>query len=218
VKRVIVITAVVLASLAVSWDAVQFAGGYSTFPILVPFLFIPASFLLFTLMFLASCAAAIIVLVALARRQFWLAAVLIGVLGVSWLLSPWFLARPAFLLGFATRLRMLSSPAEIQLASATCLSLMPNGGQAFGPNKVSPDDQQEESKRVWDALSRFRFVHLLDDTCAVFVDPPSVEFSWGGALPGHFGIHVLSSSDARAPSQYLQTVRFSDKIVLFSGH
>jgi hypothetical protein len=218
VKRIIVITAVVLASLAVGWDAVEFAGGYSAFPIVLPFLFLPASFLLLALTFLASCAAAIVMLVALARRQWWLAVVLIGMLGISWLFSPWFLGRPAFLLGFATRLRMLSSPAEIRLASATCLSLMPNGGQAFGPGRVSPDDQKEESKRVWAALSQLRFVHLLDDTCAVFVDPPSVEFSWGGALPGHWGIYVLASNETKASSQYLETLRFSDKIVLFRGH
>src|SRR6478672_5821071 len=136
-------TSVVLAGLAVSWDTAEFARGFSVFPSVLPFMF-P----LFALTFFASCAAVIVMLIALARRQFWFAVVLMAALGISWLLSPWFLARPAFLLGFATRLRLLSSPAEIELASTTCLSLMPNGGQAFGPRKVSPEDQKEESKRV----------------------------------------------------------------------
>lgn len=219
-KRATLIAAIALASLVIGWDAVEFAGGYSAFPIVLPFVFLPASFLLFGLMFLASCASAIVVLVALIRRQFRRAAHLIIVLCLSWLLSPWFLARPAFLVGFATRLRMLSSPAEIQLASETCLSLMPGGGRVYGPKKglEPPAGEQEQSERVWEALNRFRFVHLLDDTCVVFVDPPDVAFSWGGALPGHWGIHVLASRDARAPSHHLQTLRFSDRIVLFRGH
>lgn len=219
-KRLTIIAAVVVASLVVSWDAVEFAGGYSGFPVVPPFLFVPASFLLFALMFLASCASATIVLVALFRRQLRLAATLIVVLCASWLLSPWFVARPAFLLGFATRLRTMTTPAEIQSAAQICLAAFPGGGRIVGPEKGLglPPEEEESGNRAWEALSRFGFVHLLDDTCVVFVEPPEVAFSWGGALPGHWGIHVLGATDARVPSHYLQTWRFSDRIVLFRGH
>jgi hypothetical protein len=118
--------------------------------------------------------------------------------------------------------RLLSVPLRRvnETASQTCLSLIPSAGRVFGPKKVlgSPPEELERSKRAWEALSRFGFVYLLDDKCVVFVDPPEVPFTWGGALPGHWGIHVLASSSGRAPLHYVQTVRFSDRIVLLSGH
>ncbi len=45
-----------------------------------------------------------------------------------------------------------------------------------------------------------------------------VSFSWGGALPGHWGIHVLGSRDSPVPRHHVQSLRFSDRIVLFRGH
>ena len=217
-KRITVIAALVMASLVVGWDAMEFVGGYAGSPIVPPFLFVPASVLLLALIFLASCASAIVVLVALFRRQLRLAALLIVVLCASWLLSPWFAARSAFLVGVATRLRTMSTPAEIQSAAQICLAAFPAGGRIVGPKKGIglPPEEEKASNRVWEALSRFEFVHLRDDTCVVFVDPPEVVFLWGGALPGHWGIHVLGAADSRAPSYY-QTWRFSDGIVLVHG-
>lgn len=213
-KRITVIFAVAIASLAVGLDASEFVGGYSGSPIL-------ASFLLFISMFVTSCAAAIVVLVAFFRRQFRFAGILIVVLCASWLVSPWFVARPAFFLGFATRLRTMSTPAEIQSAAQICLAAFPAGGRIVEPKKGikgigSTPEEEKTSSRAWEALSRFGFVHLVDDTCVVFVKPPEVAFLWGGALPGHWGIHVLGAPDSRAPSYY-QTWRFSDGIVLVRG-
>lgn len=205
-----------MAGLVLGWNAVEFAGGYNAFPLTIGFF--PASFFLFALTSLATCAAAIVVLVVLFRRHMRYAIILVVTVVGCWFISPWFGGRSAFLLGLATRLRTLSTPAEIQLASETCLALMPRRGRAVGPKKMLDPLNAEQSKRVWDALSRFRFVHLLDDTCVVFVDPPEVAFSWGGALPGHWGIHVLASSDVRAPSYYVQTLGFSERIILFRGH
>jgi hypothetical protein len=216
VKRLTTATVLVTAGVVLGWNAVEFAGGYNAFPLAIGFF--PASFFLFALTSLATCAAVVVVLVALFRRHVRYATILVVAVVSCWLLSPWFVGRSAFLFGFATRLRTLSTPAEIQLASETCLALMPSGGRAVGPKKLLDPPDAEQSKRVWDALSRFRFVHLLDDTCVVFVDPPNVAFSWGGALPGHWGIHVLASSDVTAPSHYVQTLNFSERIILFRGH
>jgi hypothetical protein len=222
VKRIAISAAIAVAILVVSWGAVEYASGYSGFPIVTPFMFMPLSFLLFALTFLASCLAIIFAMVAVIRGR--LGAVGVGVIVVvlflSWASSPWFLARSAFLRGFAAHLRHTATPAEIELASQTCLSLLPNGGRVYGPNKIMgpTPEEEEQSKRAWDALRTYRFVHFKDDTCVIFVEPPEVAFTWGGALPGHWGVHVRASDSSELPADYLQTLRFSDRILLFRGH
>ena len=215
-KRVLIIAAAAIVVAVIAWDAVEFAGGYNAFPIVLGFL--PASFFLFALTSLTTCVAAVLILVALVRRRIGSAFILALVVAGSWLLSPWFVARSAFLLGLRARLHQSSSPSEIQSVAQTCLSLMPSGGKIFGPRKVmgSRPEEAEQSQRVWDAISSHSFIHLDGDTCVIFVQPPRVSFTWGGALPGHWGILVGGPFDP-APGFYHQTIRLADGIVLFRG-
>lgn len=213
-RRVTIITGAVIFVGVVAWDAVEFAGGYYAFPLVTGFL--PASFFVFALTSCATLVAGIVVLVALLRRQFHSALVLIAIVITSWLLSPWFVARSAFLLGLATRLRQLSSPAEIKQVAQTCLSLLPNGGPVFAPQRVIGfrPFEEEQSKRVWNAISGHSFIHLEGDTCVISVEPPEVTFAWGGVLPGHWGICVGSCHDDPGRTQ---TLPFAEGMVLFRG-
>ena len=200
----------------VAWDAVEFAGGYNAFPLVIGFL--PASFFLFALASFASLTAAIVILVAAFRRHIRYAILFSCLVAASWIFSPWFLARSAFLLGLATRLHHLSNPAEIQSVAQTCLSALPSGGLVFGPRKMMGPrpEEAEESQRVWKSISSSSFIHLDGDTCVVSVRPPEVSFTWGGALPGHWGIRVNApQGDTRG--YYFQTIRFGDNIILFRG-
>ena len=217
-KRIAISAAITVAILVVSWDTVEFAGGYSGFPIVISFLFMPVSFLLFALAFLASCLAIIFAVVAAVRGHLHAAGVVILVLFLAWASSPWFLARSTFLRGFGAHLRRTATPAEIESASQTCLLLLPHGGHVYGPKKImgpAPEEEQQ-SKRAWDALSGYRFVHFMDDTCVILVEPPEVAFTWGGALPGHWGMRV-AAIDNSPHSEDFQSLQFSDKIVLFRG-
>jgi hypothetical protein len=216
VKRATIIAAVAVVVGVAGWDAIEFAGGYNAFPLALGFF--PASLFLFGFAALASCFAAIVAVVGIFRRHVRYALLLAFTLAVCWLVSPWFVGRSAFLLGLATRLHHLSSPDEIRAVAQTCLSAMPSGGQIFGPRKVMgpKPEEAEQSQRGWSAISRFSFVHLDGDTCVVFVRPPEVSFTWGGALPGHWGILVGAPPP---PQRYLyhQTIRFADGIILFRG-
>lgn len=218
-KRIVIATATVLAGSVIGWDAVEFASGYSAFPILIGFF--PASLFPFALMAFATCAGAGMILFLLSRRQLWHASALAAVMLVCWVLSPWFGGRYAFLLGFATRLRQVSSPAEIRLVAQTCLSHTPTKpvfgrlrGYVYAPQKIMTSDaaEAEQSKQVWEMISEHPFVHLDGDTCVIFVQPPVITFVWGGALPGHWGISVAGTAEP-----YPQTIPFSDGIVLFRG-
>ncbi len=122
-KRVTIATAIVVVGSILAWNAVEFAGGYSAFPVVVGFF--PASVLLLAVAFFASCAAVVAALVSFTQRRFSGAAVVFCVVCVSWLMSPWFLTRQMFLFGFATRLHQLSSPAEIASAAELCLAAAP---------------------------------------------------------------------------------------------
>lgn len=178
-----------------------------------------ASLLLGLLTLLVSCLAAITVLIALFRGHFVCVLGLVLALGISWLLSPWFAARKAFLFGLSARLHQSSSAAELLSAADMCVSLMPDGGRAIGPKKglrPRPEDA-ERSKRVWDAIAKYPFVHLGGDRCVVFVQPPEVTFEWGGALAGHWGATVYGSYDAATAPKTTRFLRFSDKIFLFSA-
>ena len=212
-KIIAISGAIAVAIFVVSWDAVEFADGYSGFPIVIPPL-LPVSGLLFALAFLVSCLAIGLALVASADGHLRTVLVVVAVLFLAWALSPWFLARSAFLRGFAAHLRRVATPAEIESASQRCLALLPRGGRVYGPNKItgpSPEEEQQ-SKRAWDALTTFRFVRFMDDTCVILVQPPEVSFTWGGALPGHWGIRVASSD---LHSEDFQSLQFSDRIDLF---
>jgi hypothetical protein len=96
---------------------------------------------------------------------------------------------------------------------------MPSGGHVFAPRKIMGPrpGEAEQSKEVWDAISSYRFVHLKGDTCVISVRPPEVSFEWGGALPGHWGISVGGSRDDPPRGYYMQTIRFSDGMILFRG-
>lgn len=196
----------------VSWDAGEFARGYnvSASPL--------GLFFLFVLISVTTCVAAVLVLVALVRRRLRCASILALIVAVSWLFSPWFVARSAFLLGFRTRLHHSSSPTEIQSVAQTCISLMPNGGRIYGPQKIMAPSpiEAEQSQRAWDAISSHSFVHLNGDTCVIVVEPPAVRFIWGGALPGHWGI-LVGAPPERGPYFDHQTIRFADGIILFRG-
>jgi hypothetical protein len=219
-KVIVISSGVFVASSVVIWQAVEFAGGYSVFPLVGPLLFIPTSVFMLLFAFLASCWAAVIVVIALFRRSILLAAVLTIIVCLSWALSPWFFGHSTFLLGFGARLRTSTSLAEIESAAHLSISLLPTGGMIYGPKRRLPgtSKEEQENKRAWDTLSRYGFVHLLDDTCAVWVHPPDVSFEWGGALPGHWGICVLGSSQDSSPRYYLDSLRYSDKILLFRDH
>jgi hypothetical protein len=208
-KRFTIVLCVVLVSLVLGWDAAEFSSGYHA---AVPW----NSLLVFGLTVLASCTVIVGITVALIRRRFQCALALAAALVGSWLLSPWFLARTTFLCGFATRLRQLSNPAEIQMVAQQCLSLMPSGGAAWGPKKLmgSGPGEEEKSQQVWSAISSHSFLRLDGDTCAIFVQPPVVRFEWGGALVGHWGICVRGCGRG---SETWQTVPLAEDVALFRG-
>jgi hypothetical protein len=219
VKRIAITTAAVLLGSVIGWDAVEFASGYNAFPLLIGFF--PASVFLFALMAFATCGGVCTILFLLFRRQLRYASTLAAAMLACWVLSPWFVGRHAFLLGFAMRLRQVSSPAEIRLVAQTCLSHTPTKpvfgrlrGYVYAPGKMIASDaaEAEQSRRVWEMISEHPFVHLDGDTCVIFVQPPVITFVWGGALPGHWGISV-----AGAAEPYPQTIPFSDDIILFRG-
>jgi hypothetical protein len=216
VKRATILSAVALATGAVGWNAVEFVGGYNVFPLTLGFL--PTSLFLLAFTASATCVVAVIILVVLFRRRFRYALLLVSTIAACWLVSPWFAGRSAFLLGLATRLHKLSTPDEIRAVAQTCLSAMPGGGQIFGPRKIvgPKPDEAEQNQRAWSAISKYPFVHLDGDTCVVFVRPPEVSFTWGGALPGHWGI-LVGSPPPHQPYFHHQTIRFAEGIILFRG-
>ncbi|MBA2744552.1 MAG: hypothetical protein H0U43_09660 [Chthoniobacterales bacterium] len=96
---------------------------------------------------------------------------------------------------------------------------MPDGGNVFGQRKIMGPrpEEAEQSQRVWDEVSKYPFVHLSNDTCVISVRPPAVVFLWGGALVGHWGISVGGSTEDKHRESSLQTIRFSDGMILFRG-
>jgi len=194
----------------------EFANGYNAFPLVTSML--PTSLFLFALTALATIVAAVVSLIALFRRRFAYTLVLALTIVACWFISPWFAGRSLFLHGLAARLHQSSSSAEIQSVAQTCLSLMPSGGKVFGPKKhMGPRPEEvEQSQRVWAAISSHAFVHLDRDTCVVFVEPPEVSFTWGGALAGHWGILIGRPSES-APGFHYETLRFAEGIILFRG-
>jgi hypothetical protein len=218
VKKSAVLTGVSIVASVIIWDAVLFANGYSVFP--PPHGPLILLFVL-ALLFLASGGAALVAVIAIFRKRFQLAVGLVVVVCLSWALSPRFFAPSSFLFGLAARVRSSTSPAEIESAAQLCTSLLPQGGYIHGPKKSGPDrnpEEEQETRRRWDALSRYGFVHLGDDRCLVFVQPPDVTFEWGGSVLGHWGIRVLGSRHDAAPEYYLDSLRYSDKTLLFVDH
>ena len=213
-KRITIAVAAVMLLSVVALDVVEFAGGYNAFPLVVGFF--PASLLPFALALITTVIVVFVILVALFRRHVQLALVLAAVVFVSWIFSPLFIARSAFLFGLLTRLRQLSSPVEIRQVAQTCLTLMPSGGRVFAPQKIMGPQpyEAEQSKRVWDAISGHPFVHLDGDRCVISVEPPEVTFEWGGALAGYWGVCV---GDCHAGWGRMQTVPFAEGMVLFRG-
>jgi hypothetical protein len=202
--------AAVFVSIA-GWDAAEFASGY--------FGSVGASLLLFGLAGIATLVAVVVFFMALFRRDILSAAILVVVLMLSWLLSPWYFARTAFLRGFAAHVRRVTTLAEIEAASQTCLTLLPNGGRVYGPKKVAGPrrGEEEENKRLWEAIKRYPFVHYMNDKCVIFVDLPNTTFSWGGALAGHWGIEVKPVTDDTPLSGPFETMKLSERIILFRG-
>jgi hypothetical protein len=215
VKSITIIAAFAVIAGALGSDAVEFVAGFNSFP--VPIGFLRSACLSFAWSAFATSAAVIVIGVALFRRRIECAVILALTIVTCWLVSPLLAGQPMFLLGFATRLHVSSSPAEIQSVAQTCLSLMPDGGSIYGPRKSlgPPPEKVERSRRAWNAIRGHSFVHIDGDTCVIFVRPPEVTFSWGGALPGHWGVHV-GRSERRRPFEY-QTLPFADGITLFSG-
>ncbi|HKP04276.1 MAG TPA: hypothetical protein VJU77_13065 [Chthoniobacterales bacterium] len=211
-KSITIIAAFAVIAAVLGSDAVEFVAGFNSFP--VPIGFLRAACFPFAWSAFATGAA---VIVALFWRRIECAVILALTIVTCWLVSSLLAGRPMFLLGFATRLHVSSSPAEIQSVAQTCLSLMPDGGSIYGPRKGlrPPPEKAEQSRRAWDAIRAHSFVHMDGDTCVIFVRPPEVEFSWGGALPGHWGVHV-GRSELRPPF-YHQTLSFSDGITVFRG-
>ena len=213
-KTTAVFTGVLVVSSVIIWDVVAFAGGYSVFPLF------GALFLILPFVFLVSCWTAVFLVITLFRKRLRLAAILAAVVCLSWALSPWFLARSAFLHGLAARVRISTTPAEIESAAQLSLLLRPAGGTIFGPKRsfAGTAKEEEENKRAWDALSKYGFVHLADDLCVISVQPPDVSFEWGGSVLGHWGIRVLASMDRPVPEYYLDSLRYSDTVLLFVDH
>ena len=161
---------------------------------------------------LGSCWAIVAGCILLWRGHVRSMALIAALLCLSW--SLLYIAGPAFLVGLAARLRSCSSSAEIEAAARSCLSLMPQGGYAYGPDRMTQGASSEEAKEiqhVWDSISNHPFVHL-GYGCAVVVRPPSVSFEWGSALTGHWGIQFVSTPNT-SPHAYF--IRFSDNILLF---
>ena len=182
VKTSAVIAALSVVILTVVVAAIDFAGGYSVFPLNLPFTILPATALPLTMAFLASCWAIVAGCILLWRGHVRSMALIAALLCLSWV-SLRYIAGPAFLVGLAARLRSCSSSAEIEAAARSCLSLMPQGGYAYGPDRMTQGASSEEAKEiqhVWDSISNHPFVHL-GYGCAVVVRPPSVA-SNGAAL------------------------------------
>lgn len=190
--------------------AINFAGGYSAFPLILPFSFLPAAGLPLILAFLASCWAIIAGCILLWRHHIRSAAFVAVLLCLSWV-SLRHVARPAFLMGLAARLQTCSTTAEIEEAARYCLSLMPHGGFAHGPERMIPEFADEKGKEIEKVLSKYCFTHLAHG-CAVVVRPPCVDFEWGSALTGHWGIRIGKAPDAFRPAY---SIYLSDNILLF---
>ena len=213
-KTIAVFTGVLMASSVIILDVVAFAGGYSVFPLF------GALFFMMPFVFLVTCWTVVFLVITLFRKRLRLAGVLVVALCLSWAFSPWCLARSAFLHGLAARVRSSTSPVEIESAAQLSLLLLPAGGTIFGPKRsfAGTPKEEEENKRAWDAVSKFAFVHLAGDSCVIRVQPPDVSFEWGGSVLGHWGIRVLASMTRPAPEYYLDSLRYSDRVLLFVDH
>jgi hypothetical protein len=210
VKTSAVLAALSAAILTFVVAAIDFAGGYSGFPLLLPFAFLPAAGLPLIIGFLAGCWAIVTGCILLWRRHIRSTALVAVLLCLSWV-SLRHITRPAFLTGLAARLRTCSSPAEIEQAARSCLSLMPQGGYAYGPDRMIPESADEKAKEIEKVLSKYCFAHLAHG-CAIVVRPPFVDFEWGSAITGHWGIRVGKAPDAFTPAY---SIHLSDNIILF---
>ncbi len=106
-----VLAALSAAILTLVVAAIDFAGGYSVFPLVLPFTILPAGAFPLIIAFLASCWAIVTGCILLWRRRIRSTALIAVLLCLSWL-SLRYIARPAFLTGLALAVTDLFEPSR----------------------------------------------------------------------------------------------------------
>jgi hypothetical protein len=120
---------------------------------------------------------------------------------------------PSYLLGFAYQVHRVATPEQIERAGTKCLEIYPNGGQIGAPFAFLKQPGDEER---WQQLKEFAFAQLGDHDCTVYVDPPLVEFSWGGALIGHTGVRYSKNGNLRRSWDY-RLIHWNSTVAFFQS-
>ena len=118
---------------------------------------------------------------------------------------------PSYLLGFVYQVRHVATAEQVEQAAKRCLEICPHGGQIGAPHAFIRQPGDEER---WKQLEDFAFAQLGDRRCMAYVDPPFVEFTWGGVLIGHTGVRYSGNRDLERSGDY-RLIKWSPKVAFF---
>ena len=203
--------AIALLAAIVATHVIDFTGGYRVFLLsilLFPAALIPELAAIFFVVWLA------LELIPIRGNRVFLRGIcsiaLALILGVACLQI---LRIPSFLFGFAYQVRRIAAPEQIEQTAMKCLELLPAGGTIGAPRAFLREPKDEA---LWSLLPHHDFLRLGDDTCMIYVDPPRVEFGWGGALIGHTGIRYSADANSRRSWDYA-SLRWNQRITFYKS-
>lgn len=132
-------------------------------------------------------------------------------LGIGW--SIWKVSPPGaywFLLGFKPALAERISIDEIRISASIAQGILDQEGAFCSPDKGLNSDHQQQQ---WEEFISEAPVSALPTPFCIFYRLEAIEFVWGGALIGHWGIRVHPSV-SRYESD-VAFIQFQDDIALF---
>ncbi len=108
-----------------------------------------------------------------------------------------------FLLGFHRRISAKFTPDQLRLVAAKAISLSKEEDHWYlpSPQKLSLWDPKSDAP-LWAEMNRVPGFSKFDGPFEIEVWQGNVYITWGGALIGHWGIRIDSSSVARKDNGY----------------
>jgi hypothetical protein len=202
---------IALIAAVLATHIIEFVGGVRLSPLAIGLF--PASLLpiLLTLLIVPWLALTLVPLRKPARFLRLLGSIAVAI--VLWAICFLALHFPSYLLGFVWQVKRVATPQEIERAALKCLEIQPGGGVIGAPFAFvrAPGDDER-----WQQLKQFRFLNLGEHDCTIYIDPPRVEFSWGGALIGHTGVRYIRDGTLSRDWDY-RLYRWSPNVAFFQS-
>jgi hypothetical protein len=201
--------AIALIATIIAAHVIEFLGGLRVFPVTVylfPAVLVPQLLTLVIVPWLA------VTLIPVRRPRVILRGIgSIAIAFVLWAICIFAFRIPSFLLGLIWQVRRVATTGQVESAAQKCLQLLPNGGEVKGPNAFARETYDDER---WHQIKDYAFVRLADNDCVIYVDPPRVEFAWGGALMGHTGIRYSGDGNLSQSRDY-RLIRWNPKVAFY---